>query len=278
MTIHQYNKEIANPTSVYSKTHRSFLKEREKALRAKVDSLMKSAEEGITRKFSRIANETRDETREEARITVMHAVQESGFEAYDEQVRINETDWPADREKPDRSASEQWGKRKMRKGCCDKSIKRRHVHKQSMLEITKQEDNTGVLRGVRLERARNAAAARLQELQDAVRKDAIVARVGDAGRVLDVIDMLEQSGFSLNHTKTGDASTAPRQAQHMHKIQRRSRSTPTMMTARSTYRIQAAFLKAGPLRKQRQVLRRNLKRQQSLVQLGRTPILTLHPQ
>ena len=93
------------------------------------------------------------------------------------------------------------------------TIKRKHVTKQSMLENTKQEDNRGVLGEVRLERARNAATARLQEMQEASRKDAIASRVGESGRVLDIMDMLESSGYSLNNTSAGDASAASRQAQ-----------------------------------------------------------------
>ena len=43
-------------------------------------------------KRGRMSNEIRDETREEARTTVMNAVREAGFEDYDEEVWINEAE------------------------------------------------------------------------------------------------------------------------------------------------------------------------------------------
>ena len=46
----------------------------------------------------------------------MNAIRESGFEDYNEMTWVDETDWPAEKPRPDKPAKEEYGMGKMRKG------------------------------------------------------------------------------------------------------------------------------------------------------------------
>ena len=85
--------------------------------------------------------------------------------------------------------------------------------------------------------------------------------------------MLENSGYSLNNTSTGDAS---RQAQPANDQEEEPIETDDN-DSEEYISNPGSFFKGGPVAKTTSGSAPEAKRQQSLVQLGRTPVLSLHP-
>ena len=90
MTIHQYNKEITNPNSVYYKSHSAFLTERNKLLNHKIEAAKKHAAAGRHTKQGRMSKEIRDETRDTANLTVMKSITEQGYQDFADEQWVDE--------------------------------------------------------------------------------------------------------------------------------------------------------------------------------------------
>ena len=143
--------------------------------------MQKEAKKGLR---PRITNDRRDEVREEARVTTMNIVQEQGYE--DEapkdrfcEEKLWEETFPNE-PKPDKPATEHFVSAKFMTGWWIAPTQpglheRRHLHRNTVQEITNHENNKGPFGNERLERARQAQTNYFENVKEQTKKAAVKA-------------------------------------------------------------------------------------------------------